>query len=208
MVKFDTPAFIPSKNNWTEYEAGVTDLFDATTNDGVSTMDGLDFDDPVYNGQSIRIRHTNLTPPSQDDCLSIKTKHHQDVFDAEYHFPQMYFSQTPRVIYAKHQHGDFRFPLEEYDLFLDPVPSWVKEDRQMTINRVAALLRWIVGLAKEHKRGLGLVWDGKEFGVCEREKKGGKELSAPVKEMVMDVRGRDQSVVAVSLAGLSVSEDS
>jgi len=199
ILKFDTPAFEPSKSNWTEYEQGVTELFDNTTNDGVSTMDGLDFDDPVYNGQSIRIRHTILTPPAQGDCLSIKTKSQSDEFDAEYHYPQMYFSQTPNVVYAKHQHGDFRFPLEEYNLFTDPVTKRVKEERQDAIDKVASLLRWVVGLARGHKRGLGLVWDGKEFGVCERDK--GKEVSAPVREMIMDVKGRDRSVVAPSVAG-------
>jgi hypothetical protein len=200
LVKFDTPAFKPHNANWTEYESGVAELFDNSTNDGVSTMDGLDFDDPVYNGQSIRIRHTNLTPPAQGECLSIKTKSHLDEFDAEYHHPQMYFSQTPNVIYAKHQHGDFKFPLEEYNLFTDPVPRWVEEERQEAIDKVAGLLRWIVVLARKHKMGLGLVWDGKEFGVCERDQ-GGKEVSAPVREMIMDVKGRDRSVVAPSVAG-------
>jgi hypothetical protein len=200
LVKFDTPAFKPHKSNWTEYESGVTETFDNTTNDGVSTMDGLDFDDPVYNGQIIRIRHTNLIPPSQGDCLSIKTKSHLVEFDAESHYPQMYFSQTPHVIYAKHQYGDFKFPIEEYNLFTDPVPQWVEKERQEAINKVAGLLRWIVGLAREYKRGLGLVWDGKEFGVCERDQ-GGKEVRAPVRETLMDVKGRDRSVVAPSVAG-------
>jgi len=193
MVKFDTPAFRPHKPNRTEFESGVTDLFDDKTTDGVSTMDGLDFDDPVYNGQTIRIRHTTLTPPTQDEYLSIKTKHYNDAFDAEYHFPQMFFSQTPHVIYARHQYGDFKFPILHYDLFKDQVPERIEEERQETIDKVAAVLRWVVGLTREHKRGLGLVWDGKSFSVCEREK--GPELSAPVKEMIMDVRGRNQSVI-------------
>jgi hypothetical protein len=200
LVKFDTPAFRPQKSNWTEYEQGVTELFDDKAYDGVSTMDGLDFDDPVYNGQSIRIRHTTLTPPRQEDCISIKTNYHLDEFDTEYHYPQMYFSQTPRVIYAKHQGGNFRFPIEEYNLFEDGVPRWVEKERQETIDRVAAVLRWVVGLSRVHKRGLGLVWDGKLFGVCERDK--GPELSAPVREMIMDARVRDRSVVA----DMSVSE--
>jgi len=207
LVKFDTPAFSPQKANWTEYESGVTELFDSktTTADGVSTMDGLDFDDPVYNGQTIRIRHTTLTPPTQGECISIKTKQYNDEFDAEYHYPQMYFSQTPHVVYARHQFGDFKFPILHYDLFNDQVPHHVERERQDTVDKVAAVLRWVVSLTREYRRGLGLVWDGKSFSVCERDK--GPELSAPVKEMIMDVRGRDRSVVVgdLSVGGLSVA---
>jgi len=197
LVKFDTSAFIPDKPNWTEYESGVTDLFDNATDNGQAStvMDGLDFDDPVYNGQAIKIRHTNLTPPPQGTCVSIKTKHHLDGFDAEYHFPQMYFSQTPNVIYARHQAGNFKFPILHYDLFNDHISEVVQENRQMAIDGVAGILRWIVGLARTHQRGLGLVWDGKRFSVCEREE--GPQLSAPVQEMIRDVRmkGREESMI-------------
>lgn len=197
LVKFDTSAFIPDKPNWTEYESGVTDLFDNATDNGQAStvMDGLDFDDPVYNGQAIKIRPTNLGPPSLSSCVSIKTKHHHDAFDAEYHFPQMYFSQTPKVIYARHQAGNFKFPILHYDLFNDHISEAVQENRQIAIDGVAGILRWIVGLARTHKRGLGLVWDGKRFSVCEREE--GPQLSAPVQEMIRDVRtkGREESMV-------------
>jgi hypothetical protein len=151
-------------------------------------MDGLDFDDPVFNGQSIKIRHTTLIPPSQASLVSIKTKQHLDPFDAEYHFPQMYFSQTPRVIYARHSAGNFKFPIEEYDLFNDVVRQEVREERQIVLDRMGGMLRWIVTLVRKQKRGLGLIWDGRAFSVCERE--GGPQLSCPVTEMISDVRSR------------------
>jgi hypothetical protein len=203
MVKFDTSAFIPDKPNWTEYESGVTNLFDNATDNGQAStiMDGLDFDDPVYNGQAIKIRHTTLSPPPWGICISIKTKSHLDVFDAEYHFPQMYFSQTPRVVYARHQAGNFKFPILHYDLFNDRISEDLQEDRQMAIDKVAGLLRWIVSLARTHQRGLGLVWDGRRFSVCEREE--GPQLSAPVQEMIRDVRkkGREESMIGEGEGG-------
>ena len=164
--------------------------------DGLSSlaeeMEGLDFDDPVYNGQSIAITYfPHHRPPSQESLVSIKTKIHHHERDLTYYFPQHFFAQVPTLHYARHQMGDFsRFALDTYDM----LDERMMQENQEGIDRMAALLRWIVGIVKEHGAegtmgegdGLGLVWDGKRFSVAIRQ--GGPQLSAPVVEMIMDAR--------------------
>lgn len=155
MVKFDVAAFIPpddwslsSENGGSDAsEIGVTPYINDEDLDGVSTtMDGLDFDDPVYNGHSIAVHHTRLLPPPQDSLLSIKTKYHIHPIDLPYYFPQVYFAQVPQLHYARHNHGDFsKHPVEIYQVLAEAY----KEEHQNGINRMGAMLRWLVRVAKE-----------------------------------------------------------
>lgn len=165
--------------------------------DGLSSlaeeMEGLEFDDPVYNGQSIAITYyPHHTPPPQTSLVSINTKIHHHRCDLEYYFPQHYFAQVPTLHYARHRGGDFsRFEMETYGMLGDEM----KKGQQSGIDRMAALLRWIVNLVKEYSKegmdeeggsGLGLVWDGRKFSVSVRLS--GPQLSAPVLEMIKDAR--------------------
>lgn len=209
MVKFDVGAFLPScsgigdehkesRTEQNEYDtvsrstAGPIDrgtyVPDQDLNGVGDPMDGLDFDDPVYNGQSIAVCHTRLVPPPQARLVSIKTKSHHHPCDRAHYFPQMYFAQIARLHYARHAQGDFsKHPVEVYDL-LDVRQQALVQD---TIDRMAAMLRWLVELVKEHGgegRPLGLVWDGRRFSVAVRLH--GTHLSEPVIEMIKDARGQ------------------
>lgn len=98
--------------------------------------------------------------------------------------------------YARHHRGDFtRFKMEKYGM----LGKEMIEKEQAGIDRMAALLRWIVKLVRDHAEkageeglagegqvGLGLVWDGRKFSVAVRE--GGPRLSAPVIEMIKEAR--------------------
>jgi hypothetical protein len=200
LVKYDISAYIPFEgdrnreigNDWDQESLFMVDDRDTETTLS-TTMEGLDFDDPVYNGQAIKIKHTNLVNPPQSSLVAVKTKTHQHAFDEDYHFPQMYFSQSPKVIYARHSHGDFsRVAREEYNVTNDIMVG----RHQVSIDKMGAMLRWLVGLVKEQKGPLGLVWDGRRFTVCERQ--GGPQLSAPVKEMIGDMR-RPQRGIRVDM---------
>lgn len=192
LVKYDISAYIPSAddenykvgNDWDQESLFMVDDRDTETTLS-ECMEGLDFDDPVYDGQAIQVKHTNLIPPHQSSLVAIKTKTHLHDFDEDYHFSQMYFSQTTHLIYARHKHGDFDMPSKprrEYNI----INGLMVARHQAGIDRMGAMLRWVVGLSKEHRRGLALVWDGDTFAVCDRE--GGPQLSGPVKEMIAEMR--------------------
>jgi hypothetical protein len=192
LVKYDISAYIPShddRNRQVGEDWDQESLFMIDDRDTETTlsecMEGLDFDDPVYNGQAIQVRHTNLKPPHQGSLVSIKTKTHLHDFDEDYHFSQMYFSQTSHIVYARHNGGNFdggSIPRREYNV----INGAMVGRHQGTIDRMGAMMRWVRGLAREWKGGLALVWNGEKFSVCHRE--GGPKLSAPVKEMIAEVR--------------------
>lgn len=189
LVKFDVSAYTLAEGEKVpaeDLQSVAVSENDAELDSLAVSMDGLDFDDPVHNGQSIEIRRTALHPPEQRQSISISTKTHLDECDTEHYFPQLYFAQIPRLHYARHTRGDFdKHPLRVYGL-LDA--EYVSRE-QATIDKMAALLRWIVDIATQQPDGevLGLVWDGKQMSVTRRKE--GPELSAPVTEMIRDVRG-------------------
>lgn len=184
-----------------------------------SMMSGLDFDDPAYNGACINIRRTNFTPtssttvspslgtvadvatirsnlPSQSALGTIKTRLADKDIDMEYYFPQMYFAQIPTLFYARHESGDFSdHPVEVVKLGEGKMRE-VEAGLQGVLNRVAAVLREVVWVArqvegsKQHgeDKKLSMVWDGLRLKLFKRSL--GAEFSEGAREMIGEARRR------------------
>ncbi|CAF9916801.1 MAG: hypothetical protein HETSPECPRED_003013 [Heterodermia speciosa] len=123
----------------------------------------------ISTGSKLRIKEEGQVVPLES-TLEIKTRVFHNPLEIQEVVPQLWVSQTPKLVRASHQNGAFQRPVVED--FTAQIQNW--EDRkQNDLRQLAALIRRIINLVKECEGNAVLNYDvgGDKLVVCKVERK-------------------------------------
>ncbi|MCJ1436419.1 hypothetical protein MMC27_005798 [Xylographa pallens] len=120
-------------------------------------------------GSKLTIKEEGRVVP-RESTLEIKTRVSHKLLDFQEIAPQLWVSQTPKLVRAYHKNGTFQKPVVE-DV-ADAVKSW-EERQQKNLRKLAALIPRIINLVKECGGNAVLKYDvgGDKLVVCKVERK-------------------------------------
>ncbi|KAI9705149.1 MAG: hypothetical protein M1812_008293 [Candelaria pacifica] len=123
----------------------------------------------IPTGSKLMIKEEGQVVPLES-TLEIKTRVFHKSLEIHEVAPQLWVSQTPKLVRASHQNGTFQRPVVE-DVTAQ-IKSW-KERKQNDLRKLAALIRRIVNLVKECGGNAVLKYnvEGDKLVVCKVERK-------------------------------------
>ena len=146
------------------------------TQDGLSSMLGALSLSPASNhpgitptGSKLIIKEEGQVVPLES-TLEIKTRVLHKSLEIQEVAPQLWVSQTPKLVRAYHQNGTFRSPVVEDVAAV--IKTW-EERKQNDLRKLAALIRKIISLVKECGGNAVLKYnvEGDKLVVCKVERK-------------------------------------
>ncbi|OCL08309.1 hypothetical protein AOQ84DRAFT_407104 [Glonium stellatum] len=144
--------------------------------DGLSSMLGALSLSPASNhpgvtptGSKLIIREEGQVVPLES-TLEIKTRVFHKSLEIQEVAPQLWVSQTPKLVRAYHRNGTFQIP--EVEDVAAEIKTW-EERKQNDLRKLAALIRKIISLVKECGGNAVLKYnvEGDKLVVCKVERK-------------------------------------
>jgi hypothetical protein len=123
----------------------------------------------IPTGSKLMIKEEGQVVPLES-TLEIKTRVFHKSLEIQEVAPQLWVSQTPKLVRASHQNGTFQRPVVE-DVTAQ-IKSW-EERKQNDLRKLAALIRRIINLVKECGGNAVLKYnvEGDKLVVCKVERK-------------------------------------